>query len=79
MTYSPSNPQPPNWAGKKLIRLGNNPPLSAMWSSQQYLLESNIPQPYIIVGTGQATGDYIPTRLTIYVNANDIVENVIYG
>jgi hypothetical protein len=65
-------PIPKEWIGKKLIRRGKP-------ANQYQVSEEKITAPYIIVGPNEVTGDYISGRLSIYVNYDDIIENIRYG
>lgn len=70
-------PSLPDWVGKKLIRRGSRIPSDA--DSGDYILESQIPLPYSIIGPTAISVGYNPNRLLIYVNSLDIVERVAYG
>jgi hypothetical protein len=73
-------PLPKQWIGRTLIRSGETKRLilpKGMPGS--YIFEDRIPTPYIIVGPGQKTRTYQPNRLCVYVNADNVIQNVAYG
>lgn len=78
-------PLPKEWIGKKLIRTGRKPAEvinTGVITPRQaigYVFQDSIRGRYVIVGPSEKTNDYITGRLTIYVNSDDIIENVMYG
>lgn len=67
-------PPLPNWVGKVLIAPGYSPPLT-----RPYVLESQIHQPYIVIRPNQVAPDYQTGRLSIFVDPQNVIENVRYG
>lgn len=76
---------PKKWIGKILILKGQKP--SEIISTgkitpteaNKYVFEEKIPDQYVILGPTQTSKDYIASRLTIYVDINNTIENVNYG
>jgi hypothetical protein len=44
-----------------------------------YVMESNIPQPYMVLTPGMLSKDHITNRLTIYIDHQSKITDVIYG
>jgi hypothetical protein len=78
-------PLPKEWIGKILIRRGQKPSEIINYGkitpeqANKYVFEDKIPDPYVIVGPNQSTGDYIANRLCVYVDSNGVIDNVAYG
>lgn len=69
----------PNWLGKRLIRIGEKATEKDV-SAGNIVLESNIPQPYVVIppGVGSPGGEN-PNRLQVYIDANNIITSVVYA
>jgi hypothetical protein len=67
-----------NWKGKKLIRIGFRLPQGV--NSNNYILEKNLPNSYLILGPFEMSPpNFDPTLLTVYVDQNDIIDFARYG
>jgi hypothetical protein len=81
----PITPLPKQWIGKILIRSGQKPAeiissgTMTPTEANKYVFEEKINKPYIIIGPSETTSDYIARRLTIYVTADNVIENVRFG
>jgi hypothetical protein len=78
-------PLPKQWIGKILIRRGQKPAEEISsggitnTQAMKYVFEDQIRDPYIILSPTEIASDYITGRLTIYVNSDNVIENVRYG
>ena len=69
---------PKQWIGKTLVRIGKNPTPQDL-KTDNYVMEANIPQPYLVLAPGMLSRDFISNRLTIYINYQSKITDVVYG
>jgi len=71
-------PTVPDWIGLRLIRRGEAV-TAVEAANKKFILEENIPNPYIILPADSSPPNYDMTRLVILVNPGNWITNVYYG
>ncbi|MEM3061916.1 MAG: hypothetical protein QW303_00020 [Nitrososphaerota archaeon] len=65
------------WIGKRLIYAGDD--IDPRWDPNSYILEADIPFPYIILTPHSLPSSYVPGRIIIYVDKFGYIQNLRYG